>query len=280
MGRGYKIIFEIGKHLPNSLKPMARKIYFYNTSNSPSGDDLIPPKRLTNLYASANEREFRNRGNNISRLIIKCTDLRPNERVLDVGCGIGLVAIPLTSYLEIGHYEGFDIIPECIKWCQRNITPKFSNFHFQVADIYNQMYNPNGQYEASQYRFPYDDGSFDLVFLSSIFTHLRTKDMEHYLSEIVRVLNKDGRCFITYFLINRETVELMKNGVSSHDFNHKLDEHCYTIASDDDAEKAIGYDDIFIRKLYKNHGLRIKAIVYGEWRNTNNQHQDLIVASV
>ena len=50
-----------------------------------------------------------------------------------------------------------------------------------------------------------------------------TEDMENYLSEIVRVLRKGGRCFITYFLLNPETIKLMKQNQSIFDFKLERD---------------------------------------------------------
>ena len=83
--------------------------------------------------------------------------LKPDERVLDAGCGIGRIAVPLTEYLdESGGYEGFDIAPEGIAWCRENITPRYPNFRFQVADIYNKSYNPEGSQKADEYEFPYE----------------------------------------------------------------------------------------------------------------------------
>jgi ubiquinone/menaquinone biosynthesis C-methylase UbiE len=38
--------------------------------------------------------------------------LRSHHRVLDIGCGIGVMASSLTSFLEPqGSYAGFDIVP-------------------------------------------------------------------------------------------------------------------------------------------------------------------------
>jgi SAM-dependent methyltransferase len=70
--------------------------------------------------------------------------LRPEHSVLDIGCGIGRMAIPLTRFLT-GHYEGFDIVRSEIEWCTKNITPRYPNFQFQVADIFNSGYNPHGK---------------------------------------------------------------------------------------------------------------------------------------
>ena len=44
--------------------------------------------------------------------------LKPEHRVLDIGSGIGRVAIPLTEYLnEKGSYEGFDVVELGVNWC-------------------------------------------------------------------------------------------------------------------------------------------------------------------
>ena len=63
--------------------------------------------------------------------LLSAASLRSSDRVLDIGCGIGRLAIPLTSYLsENGSYEGFDIWPESIDWCRKAITPRFPRFRF------------------------------------------------------------------------------------------------------------------------------------------------------
>jgi SAM-dependent methyltransferase len=49
--------------------------------------------------------------------------LSPDEHVLDVGCGVGRMAIPLTKYLsKSGSYDGFDIMRRGIDWCHNRIT--------------------------------------------------------------------------------------------------------------------------------------------------------------
>ena len=40
----------------------------------------------------------------------------------------------------------------------------------------------------------------------SVFTHMRRREVANYLSEISRVLKPNGKCYITYFLINEETL--------------------------------------------------------------------------
>lgn len=56
--------------------------------------------------------------------------------MLDVGCGSGRMALPLTGYLNSeGRYAGFDISQKAIAWCQEHITSAHPNFQFEVSDI-------------------------------------------------------------------------------------------------------------------------------------------------
>lgn len=127
-----------------------------------------------------------------------------------MGCGIGRKTIPLTKYLDkTGRYEGFDIIKTEVDLCKKRISTKYPNFHFQRVDIFNECYNPKGKYKASEFKFPFENEFFDFVVLGSIFTHMLPEDIENYLSEIARVLKKGGRFLITFFLLNKESLELI-----------------------------------------------------------------------
>lgn len=63
--------------------------------------------------------------------------LKPDDAVLEVGCGIGRIAVPLTRYLSAkGSYEGFDPVPAGIAWCQQHITPRYPNFRFRQIQCF------------------------------------------------------------------------------------------------------------------------------------------------
>lgn len=166
--------------IPKWLKQMARRIYDLPLDAtevlSSRRDALTPPRRLR--YGQRLS-DFKRLGIEYSRYLVELGNLKPNEKMLDVGCGPGRVAAQLTEYRgREGGYEGFDIVADAINWCRMRITPKHTNFHFQLADIYNQYYNPKGTHTASSYRFPYRDECFDLVALISVFTHMRPVEME------------------------------------------------------------------------------------------------------
>src|SRR5690349_7628995 len=68
----------------------------------------IPPKRLM-IGGTRSIDDFVNIGLEFFSYIKNECRLQPDERVLDVGCGIGQKMFPLLAYLgDKGVYEGFD----------------------------------------------------------------------------------------------------------------------------------------------------------------------------
>jgi SAM-dependent methyltransferase len=210
---------------------------------------------------------------------VELAGLRPHERVLDVGCGTGRMAISLTRYLTTGSYDGIDIVPKSITWCRMAFSRRYSNFRFHFADIYNKAYNAKGQVRASEYRMPFETSSFDFVFLTSVFTHMLPGDLDNYLSEVARVLKPGGRCLITYFLLNAESIRLIEAKASTIAFPFELD-GC-RIKRKDVPEAAVAYQEARIRGLYKSRGLTVvEPIHFGSWSGIGNglSYQDLVLA--
>jgi len=239
-------------------------------------EELTPPKRLAFSVGG----NFKRAGEKFLQHFIELGGLKQSDRVLDAGCGVGRMAVPLTKYLNgQGIYEGFDIAAKSIDWCKKNITRKYPNFHFQLADIYNKRYNPRGKHTPSQYKFPYGDKSFDFVFLTSVFTHMLPQDIDNYLSEISRVLKPDKKCLVTFFLINEESSKAIEAGKSSLDFKHKA--NGFRTVCNVTPEKAVAYDEELVRRFCEKHKLDIvEPIHYGCWcgRTSFLSYQDIIIA--
>ncbi len=237
----------------------------------------IPPKEM--IFVG--EGDFQQIGEKWKRYFVEKTGLSPSAKVLDVGCGIGRMARPLTGYLAgSGEYRGFDVVKEGISWCQQNITSRFPNFKFQLTDVYNKHYNPAGTIRARDYKFPYDSEYFDFVFLTSVFTHMLPDEMENYLREIARVLKKQGTCVATFFLLNGATRQLMQDNKSSVNFKHRITDVCFALDGET-PEAALAYDENFVFQVYSKSGLKIsRAIQYGEWRRDvkSGFYQDIVCA--
>ena len=190
------------------------------------------------------------------------------------------MAIPLTSYLsEEGEYCGIDVTKKGIDWCQDRISPRFGNFHFQHSDVYNRQYNPDGKISAKNFQFPFEDESFDFIFLTSVFTHMLPADVDNYMNEISRVLKPRGKCLVTLFLLNEESEDLVRSGRSALNFEHKV-EDCLTIDKEY-PERAIAYSEENAMKLFETHGLEvIQPVRYGSWckRSDFLSYQDIVVA--
>lgn len=269
----------LAKLVPGFLKPALIKVYYFpiDIIDSLKGrDSMIPPRSMIFIGRG----DFEKIGETFKDYFIELANLQPNNRVLDVGCGIGRMAIPLTRYLsQEGEYWGFDIVRKGINWCQNRISPKFTNFHFLHSDVYNKSYNKNGKIQAKDYVFPFDDNFFDFVFLTSVFTHMLPSDIENYLGEISRVLKTEGKCLITFFILNEESESLIRSGHTSIDFRYKKNN--FSTDNEEINESATAYNEEFIKKLYEKYGLTIiEPIHYGYWCKRDNflTYQDIIVA--
>ena len=244
-------------------------------NNDFSQKELLPPPELIHYVGG----DFQKVGEEFLKYFIEIGNLQRHESILDVGCGVGRMAVPLTKYInDKALYHGFDIFQDGISWCQSHISPTYKNFHFQHANIYHQFYNPNGTIKASEFQFPYEDDTFDFTYLTSVFTHLLEKELEHYVSEISRVIKQDGRCLLTLFLLNPDSSYYLTSRLSTLPFYHKMD-NCY-IVNKDIPEFAVAYPEEWMLNLLSQYNFEVtKPIYYGSWcgRTTFTSYQDILV---
>jgi SAM-dependent methyltransferase len=235
---------------------------------------LIPPRGMrfndTSTYISAGKK-------GLAEIIDACS-LQPHHRVLDVGCGSGSVALPLLSYLQQGSYDGFDIVPSWVLWCQKHITAANPRFRFEFVDVYSKHYNSSGTITSETLKFPYDNDSFDCVMLMSIFTHMRLAGIHNYINEIARVMKLGGHAFITTFLLNEESRKSIVDGKSSLAFPYPF-EGCLTL-DEVFPETAIAVPQNHITDWLAQAGLQLEHVNYGSWADRpgrQNLHDNLII---
>jgi SAM-dependent methyltransferase len=227
-------------------------------------DPELPPMRLRFVGMG----DFRSVGESLVKLLIDTGGLRPTDRVLDIGCGIGRVAIPLTKFLQ-STYDGFDVVGTAVRWCRRHISARHPNFTFQHANLYNSFYNRRGV-PAARYRFQYADGAFDFAFATSVFTHLDLEAARNYFAEAHRVLRPGGRLLVTFFVLD-------SGPAPSLDFADRHRDYALVDTSTPDA--AIAFPERVIRELLPESQWRMR-IAHGGWagREGAPTFQDTVVA--
>src|SRR5436305_4376649 len=106
----------IGALVPKTLRPRFRGAYnyvrhkLYLTKLFGHYASLIPPLELMHDGPVGFE-EFKTNGEEFFRYYTQLCDLKPHEKMLDVGSGIGRKTFLLTDYLnDEGSYEGLDIV--------------------------------------------------------------------------------------------------------------------------------------------------------------------------
>jgi SAM-dependent methyltransferase len=117
----------------------------------------------------------------VERQILIQYGLQPDGYVIDVGCGSGRLAKPLSEYLR-GPYLGIDIVPELLDYA-RDLVAR-PDWRFEVAP---GLTIPERKERA------------DTVCFFSVFTHLLHEQSFAYLQEARRVL-KPGGCIVFSFL--------------------------------------------------------------------------------
>lgn len=102
--------------------------------------------------------------------------LREDDAVLDVGCGPGNITADLATRVPHGAVTGIDRSADVVARASRDhATPARRNLNFEVADVF---------------ALPYEDCSFDVVYVHQVLQHL--SDPVGALKEMHRVLKVGG----------------------------------------------------------------------------------------
>jgi SAM-dependent methyltransferase len=228
---------------------------------------LVPPRRLQFV----GEGDFVGIGDEFLSHLVSLCGLRPEDRVLDVGCGVGRLARPLAGYLSLdGAYAGFDVNAAGIRWCTQRYG-HFPQFRFVHADVRNARYNPDGAEDAVAYRFPFEDGSFDVAALVSVLTHLTADDTLHYLGQTRRVLARGGRVLLTAFVLDPRAPDPSLSFGAARDGMAVVDPAL--------PEEAVAYEEEWLLEALRAAGLDLVALHPGSWtgRTEGLSFQDVVV---
>lgn len=234
--------------LPGSLKAVARPVVWrLSDAMTKKHGDLLPPRRLMSQVPGNFQQvgaEFLGHFQNLGGLLA-------DHRVLDIGCGPGRMALPLTGFLSTaGSYEGVDTWSDAVDWCTEQITPPFGNFKFRslLADA------------DGGCRFPFEDGEFDFAILCAI-SRLDGGTFRSYVLEAGRSLRTNGVYFGTCFLSHDpgDLEDSSRGDASQPPF----------VLSEDELGATLG-----------SAGLKIKSVHRGGWAGhpAPLSYQDVVVA--
>ncbi len=118
------------------------------------------------------------------RQLIEQADIQPGQRVMDLGCGTGTLAIMVKQAQPFTEVYGLDADPEMLgmaraKAAEQSVTVAFD--------------------QGMTFALPYADESMDRVLSSIMIHHLKTSDKERTAREIYRVLKPGGQLHIIDF---------------------------------------------------------------------------------
>lgn len=218
-------------------------------------------------------------------MLRKWIDIAPEDNVLEVGCGIGRDAIPLSNYLTSGKYIGVDVIEPSINWLRQNVGSRNPRFSFHHSDIQDDLHNPLGKLRATDIRLPADDKSVNKIFLFSVFTHMFRDEIEHYLREFSRVLSPDGIVLSTMFIYNDDILSRARETNLtpwSLKFEYEMEEGV-RFNSLDSKRGAVAFRDDTIRSIISGSPLSAVRFLNGSWSGYHdNVHdgQDAVILTV
>ncbi len=121
------------------------------------------------------------------RRILNAANITTQDRVLDLGCGIGNILIALAERIDFSHPPiGVDVSPDLIRIGEREIAQAGLRDRIQLQ-------------VAPATRLPFEDGSFDVVVTSHVLKHLDDEALLTSFREVVRVLRPGGRFLLWEF---------------------------------------------------------------------------------
>jgi ubiquinone/menaquinone biosynthesis C-methylase UbiE len=117
-------------------------------------------------------------------LLIAQANIRPGQRVLDLGCGTGTLAIMAKLAQPSAEVSGLDADPDMLKVAKYKSTLQKVSVNFDIG-FTNHL--------------PYPDEYFDCVLSSIMIHHLKTPDKIKTAQEVYRVLKPGGQLHIIDF---------------------------------------------------------------------------------
>jgi SAM-dependent methyltransferase len=213
---------------------------------------------------------------------------KQGNRILDIGCGTGLLGIASEPFVgEGGKYTGLDVKEDDIDFCRGHYPS--SSFEFVHFDVANPAYAPAQNHNKTTW--PVESGSYDLATALSVWTHLAEEHALFYFKEIGRILKPGGKAIVTLFLLDeayRKTLETRSDRQGRFHMTPQnkwiFDQASYGSSMwfhpkrVSVPEKAIGVTEAGLELLLAGSGLKLIEHRQGNWKEIPGAYfQDVLV---
>ncbi|MEU6670099.1 methyltransferase [Streptomyces sp. NPDC046727] len=125
--------------------------------------------------------------------------LRPDDRVLEIGCGNLRAGWRLIDYLDTGHYYGIDISPDVLVAAKKTLVMQGIQSkvpHLTLVQDLKLDFLPAGY--------------FTVVHAHSVFSHTPPEDIEECLANVRRVMAPEGFFDFTFYRTEGEEHHLLR----------------------------------------------------------------------
>ena len=104
-------------------------------------------------------------------------------------------------------------------------------------------------------------------------------DVEHYVSEISRLLKPGGVCVASYFLLNDESRAAVEAGRSFMTFDVPHTSGVCRLHNESVPEAAVAFEETFVLAIHQRAGLRVRALHRGGWWRGVADYQDVLAVT-
>lgn len=227
-------------------------------------DPLVPPRRLRYV----GEGDYAEVGDVWLGLLRSLALVRPDERVIEVGSGSGVLARPLHRHLGPGaRYVGIDDDEVVIEWCETAYRDR-SDFSFiHVGDL--------GETELV---LPFPDATFDIVVMHEVLPRLDPDAIAARLREARRVMIDEGRLFATAYLLDEAARAAIADGSAAITFTEEPGTPQGIAAHE--GEQTFAIDEEWLLDRVAEAGFKTAGIRHGSWtpREDTKAFPDILVA--
>ncbi len=142
--------------------------------------------------------------------VLLAEGLQPAHRVIDLGCGTGRLALHLIPALTGGEYVGIEVSTTILERARERIRVAIPTPPCRVQWVH-----------QTSPRFPFDDGSVDMLAAFSVFTHMEHEDTYRYLLDARRIVKPGGRFIFSCLPMSLDIAHKIFLNSAEADFQHR-----------------------------------------------------------